>query len=271
MIGRRAPIIASFILLAGCAGTQLKNNTIDIASTVTAIHTAQVLDNLGRFIDEPYALPSQIDIQSGIIQTSDTITPTVTTPLSRSSTRGAGGALTGLATAGAGFTMTGTDGWLQSWTVTPISDSAALTNIMELYHYIIYGETKTSLGSLSAAITSLPPRRIFWNGYAANGSVNPPPAGVDLVDLGNHGNHELYITREDFNEGYLSRLVLLVLPPPAAPAAAAPSAPTKGAKKGGRTGQSRTPAPRFRVDSVRPPGSAPSILIVPRTLNEPPK
>ena len=69
--------------LAGCAGTQLKYNTLDIASTVTAIHTNQVLENLSRFIDEPYALPSQVDITSGTIQTSNSITPTVTSPLSR--------------------------------------------------------------------------------------------------------------------------------------------------------------------------------------------
>jgi hypothetical protein len=132
-------MVALGAVLAGCAGTQLKYNTLDIASTVTALHTSQVLENLSRTIDEPYALPSQVDITSGTIQTSNSITPTVTSPLSRGSTRNAGGAFTGLTTAGAGLTVAASDTWLQSWLVTPISDSANLANIMALYHYVIYG------------------------------------------------------------------------------------------------------------------------------------
>lgn len=184
-------VVALGVALAGCAGTQLKYNTLDIASTVTAIHINQVLENLSRFIDEPFALPSQVDITSGTIQTSSSITPTVVGPLSRGSTRNAGGEFTGLTTAGAGLTVAATDTWLQSWLVTPISDSTNLANIMALYHYIIYG-FDPNVPPPPAAL-KLAPGRIFWNGAAADGTINPPPEGVDVVGLGNFGKHDLYI------------------------------------------------------------------------------
>jgi hypothetical protein len=243
--------------LVGCAGTQLKYNTLDIASTITAIHTNQVLENLSRFIDEPYALPSQVDITSGTIQTSNSITPAVTTPLSRGSTRNAGGAFTSLTTAGAGVTVGASDTWLQSWLVTPISDSANLANIMALYHYVIYGSDPKV--ALPPAALKLAPRRIFWNGVAADGTVNPPPEGVEVVSLGHFGNHDLYISREDFNEGYLTHLVLLVLP------TTPPTAPSKGKKAIAATRQHAVTGP----GSVRTGEGKPSILIVPQTLVEP--
>jgi hypothetical protein len=246
--------------LAGCAGTQLKYNTLDIASTVTAIHTNQVLENLSRFIDEPYALPSQVDITSGTIQTSNSITPTVTSPLSRAANRNSGGDITSLATAGGGLTVAASDTWLQSWLVTPISDSTNLTNIMALYHYVIYGADFKEKVVLPPAALRLAPRRIFWDGAAADGTSNPPPEGVEIVDLGHFRNHELYITRSDFNEGYLTHLVLLVLP------TTPPTQPSKGGKKG------KGFAPKHAFSgpgSVRTGVGKPSILVVPQTLVEP--
>jgi hypothetical protein len=245
------------IVLAGCAGTQLKYNTLDVASTVTAIHINQVLENLSRFIDEPYALPSQVDITSGTIQTSNSVTPTVTSPLSRGSARNGGGALTGLTTAGGGLSVAASDSWIQSWLVTPISDSTNLANIMALYHYIIYGLDPNEKIKLPPAALKLMPRRIFWNGLAADGTINPPPEGVEIVNLGHFGNHDLYMTRTDFNEGYLTHLVLLVLP------TTPPAAPTKGGKKGASQHAVTGPG------SVRSGTGKPSILIVPQTLVEP--
>ncbi|WP_407174675.1 hypothetical protein [Bradyrhizobium sp. STM 3562] len=239
--------------LGGCAGTQLAHNTLDVASTLTDIETRQVLANLSRTIDEPYAIPTQVDIQTGSIQTTNSITPSISAPLSRSAVRTAGGAISSLTTAGTGISVGASDGWTQTWQVTPVSDPTTLTNIRALYHYVIYGLDGHE--NLPPAVLKLPPRHIFWSGIAADGSTNPPPPSLAVRDLGLFGNHELFVSAQDFNNGYLADLVLLVLPPaaPAGPAAAGQKT-KKGAavEHGGK-----------RAGTVRPFVEKPAILVVP--------
>jgi hypothetical protein len=67
------------------------------------------------------------------------------------------------------------------------------------------------------------------------------------------------MTKEDFNEGYLTHLVLLVLP------TTPPAAPSKGGKKAKGGAQHAVTAP----GSVRSGVGKPSILVVPQTLVEP--
>jgi hypothetical protein len=239
-------------VLGGCAGTQLKYNTLNVASTLSDIHTKQVLENLSRVIDEPYAVPSQVDIQSGTIGTSNSVTPTLTAPLSSTSTRNGSEVITSLATAGMGLSVNANDAWTQSWQVIPVSDPVSLSNINALFHYVIYGTQDHS--KPPPAALSISPRHIYWSGTAADGSVNPPPPDTEIKDLGLFGNHELYISRSDFNDGYLSKIVLLVQPP---------AAPGGGA--GGKTtkkGIAAEHAPAF-VGSVRPFVKKPEIVVTP--------
>jgi hypothetical protein len=260
MAGRtvRLSFVACCWLLGGCAGTQLKYNTLDVASTLTDIHTKQVLENLSRVIDEPYAIPSQIDIQSGTIGTTNSVTPSLTAPLSSSATRNGSDAITSLTTAGFGLSVNANDSWNQSWQVIPVSDPVSLSNINALFRYVIYGEEHSL--KLPPAARAIEPRHIYWSGIASDGKPNPPPPSTEVKDLGLFGNHELYISRSDFNKGYLSTLVLLVQPP------AAPDGGASG--KGGKKG---TPIKRRLVGehepafigSVRPYVKKPEIVVTP--------
>jgi hypothetical protein len=252
LIAKSISLVVAGAFLSGCAGTQLEYNTLDVAFSLTDIQTRQVLENLGRTINSPYALPSQVDVQNGTIQTTNSVTPSLNAPISRSASRSAGGAISSLTTAGAGITVGASDGWTQSWQVTPVSDPATLTNIRELYHYIIYGPD--GRGKLPPAALKLPPKHIFWSGAAADGSINPPPQDIAMRDLGSFGQHELFISIDDFNNGYLADLVLLVLPP-AAPEGSAKGKPTKKGIVSERRGGP--------VGTVRPYTSKPSILVVP--------
>jgi hypothetical protein len=45
------------VVFAGCTHQQLRFNTIKQAKTVADVHTQQVLDNVAKFADNPYALP----------------------------------------------------------------------------------------------------------------------------------------------------------------------------------------------------------------------
>jgi hypothetical protein len=61
------------VFLSGCASTQLNYNTLDVARSVESIYTRQALANLSKYIDEPNAIPSQLDLLQGTVQTSNSI------------------------------------------------------------------------------------------------------------------------------------------------------------------------------------------------------
>jgi hypothetical protein len=135
--------IPGAILLGGCASTQLNYNTRDIASSVSDVYLQQVLDNFGRFIGNPYAVPSQVDMLAGTVQTSNTITPSITIPLSHmvASTIGT---MTSNTTTFAGKSlsvMAGNTGQ-QNWNITTISDALVLRNLRALYRYQIVPGTQ---------------------------------------------------------------------------------------------------------------------------------
>jgi hypothetical protein len=130
--------------LSGCASTQLNYNTLDIADSVESIYTRQALSNLSKIIDQPNALPSQMDLLQGTVQTSASVSPSVTAPLSQTittTTTRVAAAITNTHTgalAGAGATLSGSDAWQQNWNVVPLSDANTLRNLRALYRFVIY-------------------------------------------------------------------------------------------------------------------------------------
>ena len=131
-------------VLAGCSYGQLAVNTVDVSTTVGSLYFEQVLSNLSRFIDEPFAIPSQSDIQTGTILTSNSVTPSLGFPLSASvtDTRTAAAVLTlahATTTAGVSGTVAASQGWQQSWNVVALTDANTLRDLRALYRYVIYG------------------------------------------------------------------------------------------------------------------------------------
>jgi hypothetical protein len=246
--------LAAFAL-ASCASTQLTYNTIDIASNIDSLLTKEALTNLSKFIDNPFSIPSQLDIQAGTIQTSNAITPSVGFPLSSqiaSTAQRAGSALTlsDVSTkAGSTAALSGTNVQQQNWNVTPLTDANTLRNLQALYRHAVYGiplqgnyvtsrvfvDNKffpdpyllqkphcvlCAVADASALVQSpavyVNPRLhslwLYWTGSPASGNQNMPTGGQALVDLGYFGNHELYMTREDYANGYLTDFVFFILP-----------------------------------------------------------
>jgi hypothetical protein len=195
-------------LLAGCASTQLKYNSVDVATSVSDIYQQQVLDNFSRIIDEPYAVPAQAVIATGQVQTQNTLSATVTSPLSRTVTRSATSAITGFTTAGAGLSGVGSDAWQQNWTMAPVNDATSLKVLRALYRHVIYGDT----GGLPKSQASLPADWLYWSGTDAYGRQHLPPPGSNIVNLGFYRNHDLFMLKEDWNAGNLSNFVLLTMP-----------------------------------------------------------
>ena len=270
-------------LLSGCSLQQLSTNTEDVSITVFPLYSRQILDNLSTFIDEPYAVPSQSDIQTGTILTSNSITPSLTFPI----TSTFGRTLTSAAaftkadartTNGAGGTLSGSEGWQQNWNITPLTDANTLRNLRALYRFVIYSadlrseyhvprlESGSQLIEDSYDLTEpqcilctsghLINRRLksgwlYWTNEAgAVSGENPPPANVPVTDLGVHGSHHLYMTRDDFDRGYLSNFVLFTMPN-AEPAQVAGGGGSKANTPGTVSG--RVPPAPNRGNAAPPP------------------
>lgn len=233
---RGSSICTISVLLFGCASTQLNFNTLDVASTVQDVYYQQTLLNLSRTIDDPMAIPSQVDLAAGTIQTTGSVTPGATAPLSRTVTRGPTNAITGFTTAGAGASLSASDSWTQNWNISPITDADTLRNLRALYRYAVlasdiraeYHPSHTAKGTLDPYMILKPHCVLCGTGLTPNGKlhgggwlywtndpgfdslVHPPPPGS--VDLGHYGHHELYMLRNQYEDGYLSDFILFLMP-----------------------------------------------------------
>jgi hypothetical protein len=129
-------VLAAF--LGGCASTQLNYNTIDIANNSDSLLTKQILYNLNAFIENPIAVPAQIVVTGGTASTSNSVTPTVGTPLDRalSVTTSTGVSRTS-AVASPTLGASATDGWTQSYTFAPITDPDRTKRLDSLYRYVV--------------------------------------------------------------------------------------------------------------------------------------
>jgi hypothetical protein len=241
----RVTTFVASVFLASCASLQLNYNTLDVSSSVADLYTRQVLVNLSRFIDEPEALPSQADLSAGTIQTSNSVTPSLTAPLSKTLTWNGSGALTTQGINNTGLSISAADGWQQNWNVSPLSDANTLRNLRAVYRYAVF---RTNLISeyhvprlsnngklvLDQYALELPQCIVCKpKGYVGPFYVNPklkahwlywtsdgasavparlPPENASVVDLGHYGNHQLLMLREDFQAGFLSNLTLFLLP-----------------------------------------------------------
>jgi hypothetical protein len=136
------PSVGCFIIaiqLAGCASAQVNYNTLDLASTVDGLVTKQVLDNLSKIIDNPLAIPAQVDIAAGSATTINSITPSLSDPYTKAVTTTSTFASAVAAATTNTTTNTTTrasspqsaslgvsDSWQQNWTIAPITGSGAL-------------------------------------------------------------------------------------------------------------------------------------------------
>src|ERR1700739_2783298 len=137
---------AAISILTGCASTQLNYITLDVGSTATDLQKRQVLYNLSLFIDDPAALPTHLDLQSGQTQTSNTIQPTVGVPLaatqviqSTASTAMGGSIANELQATRAPWTLSvqGQNAEQQNWSYQPIVDGKELLRLRALYRYAV--------------------------------------------------------------------------------------------------------------------------------------
>jgi hypothetical protein len=213
---RVAACCAVCLILVGCASTQLNYNTLDLASTTDHLLTAQIVENLARFIETPTAVPAEVVVNGGTTTTADTVTPQFSLPLTQAVTLGTTVAAAATATitnstsrvTGANsMSIGGSNVATQNWAFEPITDPDQLRRLYDLYRFAVLGNAspvaqhflltdypipyktttdgnKTSIAPDSIAMSgpncvlcSVPPTN---NGKCANGVHRPEGACVRL-------------------------------------------------------------------------------------------
>jgi len=259
---RSAFALTCAALTAACASTQLNFNTLDIAASVSNVYAKQVLENLSRVIDDPTALPSQLDITGGVIQTNFTVTPAASAPLNHSVTRAANNAVTSTTLTNAGATLSVSDSAQQNWSVVPVSDSNSLRNLRALYRYAVgagnlqdytpaftindkgrrvYDPFFTSRPHCVKCGASLEingklgrPGWLYWRtdfGIAVPERL--PPPGEPIVELGHFGNHTLMVLAREYDN--FDNFILFTMP------TAKPDGSATASKNPGPRTPNRTP------------------------------
>jgi hypothetical protein len=249
-------LIKSLVLLAvlssleGCASGQLTENTLEVGARIDDIYTRQTLINLSKFVDDEFAIPSQTLLSASQIQTTNTVQPTITFPLSSQVANTVAAAATSVTRtgattiAGAGAGVQATNIQQQNFTVAPLNDAITLRNQQALYRHAVYGRSLFEYYQV--------PRLFFNNQFYLDPyflqspqcvlcaarqpyvfSVKEPVPRLavsnriprtkwifadneasdrpDAIDLGHYGNHELFMRRTDYQNGALTELVLFTL------------------------------------------------------------
>ncbi|MCC8953120.1 hypothetical protein H8B02_06455 [Bradyrhizobium sp. Pear77] len=303
--------VATVALLAssGCASTQLNYNAVEVSATIDSVYTRETLNNLSKFIDNRNAIPSQVIMVGGTIQTVNTVNPSLTFPLTSQLARTVQAAPAGLTLisantlSGSGAGVTATNSAQQNYTIAPLNDANTLRNQRALYQHAVYGTAligryhvplvffqdkfypdpyhlqephcvlcAVQQGEFSGKQhptlrenRALPGKWLYWDndprldGLRATGE---PP-----VDLGHYGNHELFMSRADYERGVLTDFVVFTLPntelaetltPVVQLTPGTPGAPSKSTGTAGPTSFRIAPAARQGPALIQPQGILPA-------------
>ena len=228
-----------FLLSGGCASLQLGYNTLDVAGSVNSLYINQTLENLSRTIDDHFAIPSQVDLAAGTVQTSNSIAPQISFPLSNTVTRNGANLVTSVVHASTNMNVNASDAWQQSWTIAPITDGDSLRNLRALYRNVVVPEADLRSEYVPARVKSgktyiydpyalaephcvlcgphliqtemLVRGWLYWSSISSSVPERLPPPGVSIVSLGRYNGHELLMTQRDYEAGYLQEFVLFVM------------------------------------------------------------
>ena len=119
--------------LAGCAGPLLNHNTMTLGPSLGTLEEKQVLINLGRFIDNDWAIPGHVELSAGQVQVSNQIGINLKYP----HTYGVSGAsLTKSATEEFDLTPAQTMDQ-ESYSIVPVTNSSDVQRLRALYHLAV--------------------------------------------------------------------------------------------------------------------------------------
>src|SRR6516165_11196870 len=113
-------LLVVVFLVSGCASTQLNYNTLELGATADKLLAQQVLHNIEKFIDSETAIPAQITITSGTASTTNSLSPSLSSPLDNAvQTTIAAAKSVQTTRPAATASLSGSDTWAQNWGYSP--------------------------------------------------------------------------------------------------------------------------------------------------------
>jgi len=92
-----------------------------LAITVAQVEQDQIVENVSRYFDDPYAVPAQVELSSGQVAINNSATPSLSLPF------------TSPTTPTRVFGLAGTIQLAENWGLAPVTDSADLTRLRLFY------------------------------------------------------------------------------------------------------------------------------------------
>jgi hypothetical protein len=190
------PITLLTVLLTGCASQQLKLTTNSLIPTLRSIERDQVLDNLGKFLGDPTAVPVQVSISGGSAQIANQVQPSFAFPFHGWMGNQASVQLQGQLTV--------------NWSLAPICNGDDLGRLRALYRYATGAITDTAAlkaeyppvrakdpaGNPSDnVVKTIPYLDPFTAGNIPQGFASTKPS-ANAIDCGTHQGKHVWITSE---------------------------------------------------------------------------
>jgi hypothetical protein len=135
----KAYVVVAGICLASCAGPLLNEYTEYLGPRVGSLEERQVLQNLARFVDNPWAIPGHVELSNGTIQATNMLGVNLKYPFSQAvTTSSVSAAVTTARTVGSELDLNPAQTQDQeSYTIVPVTDPDDLRRLRAIYHYAI--------------------------------------------------------------------------------------------------------------------------------------
>jgi hypothetical protein len=121
------------LALTDCAGGMLNEATEHLGPSVGSLEEKQVLQNIGRFVDNPWAIPGHVELFNGQVQITNMVGVNAKLPYSKVRT-----ATSATTTLGNEYDLTPAQTQDQeSYNLLPVTDSDDLRRLRALYQYAV--------------------------------------------------------------------------------------------------------------------------------------
>lgn len=163
----------------GCAGPMLNEYTVSMAPTIGTLETRQALENLARFVKNPWAVPGHVELSNGQIQVTNQVGANLKFPITRTA------APTGI-THATGYELDVNPAQTQdqeSYSLLPVTDDSDLRRLRALYHYAVCADAPSyeREASLFSREWDIADQKIFQPPPTATKPKPPKKTAAEIV------------------------------------------------------------------------------------------
>jgi hypothetical protein len=128
-------VLGGSLLVGGCAGQFLNENTLLMSPSIGTVEERQILANLAKFVSNPWAIPGHVELANGQIQITNQLGVNLKFPYSK--VVNGSGAVTSKTIGSEADVNPAQTQDQESYNLLPVTDSEDLRRLRALYHYAV--------------------------------------------------------------------------------------------------------------------------------------